>query len=158
VAVPEASLRVEARSDGNARLEGAFSLRGGGVDLVRASERVQVPTVAVEGTMSADREGLAVGVTSAQLGAGKLEGGSLRYGLKSGSLSAVSEFDLDIAQAMDATRRLLPADAGKSLAGIQPVSGRAQGQAKFELQRSGWNVAVDVRKSDSAIGIEGLPG
>jgi len=158
VALPEASVRLEGASDGKARLEGGFSVRAGNVDLLRATERVQVPGVAVDGTLAADSEEIAVGVTSAQLGAGRLGAGSARYRLKNGSVTAATEFDLDLAQIMDATRRLLPENAGESLAGIQPVSGRAQGQAKFDLGRSGWNALVDIRKSDSAIGMEGLPG
>ena len=158
IAVPEASVSLEARSDGKNRLEAAFKLDAGAVELLRSAERVALPGVAVGGTVSATGEELALRVTSARLGASRLADGNLRYSLKSNALATVADFDLDIAQAMDATRRLLTEDAGKELARFQPASGRAQGQAKFDLRGPVWSVRVDVRKSDSAIGVEGLPG
>jgi hypothetical protein len=158
VSVPDASLRVDARSDGKARLEADFDVRATTVDLARGPERVQFPEVAMAGKVSASGQEIGLRLTGAQLGASKLGEGTLNYALKNHSLSTASDFDLDLAQAMDATRRLLPEDAAKSLSGIQPVSGRAQGQAKFELARSGWRVGVDIRKSDSSVGLEGLPG
>jgi hypothetical protein len=58
---------------------------------------------------------------------------------------------------MNATGRLAPEEAGKALARFA-VSGRAQGQVKFEARRSGWSTLVDIRKSDSSVAMEGLPG
>jgi AsmA-like C-terminal region len=158
VEVPEASVRVDARSDGKTRIQADFDVRAATVEVLRASERARFPDVAVAGGVAADREEVALRLTGAQLGSSKLGEGSLHYGLKSASLSAVAEFDLDLAQAMDATRRLLPEEAAKSLAPIQLVSGRAQGQAKFEMRRSIWNALVDIRQSDASVGIEDLPG
>jgi hypothetical protein len=108
--------------------------------------------------ITANGEEIALRLTDAQLAASRLGEGNLRYGLKDGSLASTTDFDLDLAQVLDATRRLLPEDARKALAPFQPVSGRAQGQVKFEMRRSAWNTLVDIRKSDASVGIEGLPG
>ena len=158
VAVPEARLRVDARSDGKSRLEAEFDLRAATVEVVRAAERVRVPEVALGGKISANAGEIALRLDAVQLGSSKLADGSLSYGLKNRSLATGVDFDLDLAQAMDATRRLLPRETAKALAGIRPVSGRAQGRVKFELPRSGWRTVVDIRKSDGSVGIEGMPG
>jgi hypothetical protein len=158
VAVPEASLRVDARSDGKTRIQADFVVLATTAEVFRASERVRLPDVAIAGGVTANREEIALRLTRARLGASRLESGSLRYGLKSASLATIADFDLDLAQAMDATRRLLPEETVKSLAPIQTVSGRAQGQVKFEMRRSVWNTLVDIRKSDASVGLEGLPG
>jgi hypothetical protein len=157
VAVPEASLRVDARSDGKTRIQADFVVLATTAEVFRASERVRLPDVAIAGGVTANREEIALRLTRARLGASRLESGSLRYGLKSASLATIADFDLDLAQAMDATRRLLPEETVKSLAPIQTVSGRAQGQVKFEMRRSAWNTFVDIRKSDASVGIENLP-
>ena len=158
VAVPDAGLRLEARSDGRTRIESAFELRARSVDIVRSAGRVRIPEVALTGKVSAGGEEIVVSLASAQLGSSRLAGGSVRYGLKDRSLATSSDFDLELAQGMDVARRLVPAEAAKALERIQPVSGRAQGRVTFGMRRSAWNVLVDVRKSDSSIGIEGLPG
>jgi hypothetical protein len=158
VAIADASLRVDARSDGKSSLEADFELRSAGIDVQRSPERVQFPDVAVGGRVSANREEIAVRLSRAQLGPSKLEEGSVRYALKDGSLATTADFDLDLAQAMDATRRLLPEVTAKALAPIRSVSGRAQGQVKFEMRRSIWSTVVDIRQSDASVGIEGLPG
>ena len=157
VAVPEASVRLDARTDGKTRLESAFDVRAGSVEITRDAERVQIPDVVVLGKVSAGGGDLGVDVASAQLGASRLASGNVRYGLEGRSLAASAEFDLDLAQGLEATRRLVPEEAAKALERIQPVSGRAEGRAKFEMRRSAWSVAVDILKSDSAVGIEGLP-
>ncbi|HKW39198.1 MAG TPA: AsmA-like C-terminal region-containing protein [Burkholderiales bacterium] len=157
VAVPEASLRIDARSDGGSGLKADFELRAATVELLRAAERVRIPDVAAGGTVTASGEEIAVRVAGAQLGASRLSDASLRYALKGRSLASSADFDLDLTQTMDATRRMLPEDAAKSLAGIQSVAGRAQGRATFEADRS-WSALVDIRRSDSSLGIEGLPG
>jgi hypothetical protein len=156
VAVPEASLRVDARSDGKTRIQADFVVLATTAEVFRASARVRLPGVAIAGGVTATREEIALRLTRARLGASRFESGSLRYRLKDGSLASAADFDLDLAQAMDATRRLLPEETAKSLAPIQSVSGRAQGQVKFEMRRSIWNTLVDIRKSDASVGIEGL--
>jgi uncharacterized protein involved in outer membrane biogenesis len=158
VTLPGASLRVDARTDGKARLEADFDLRAENVELRRAEERVQLATVALSGKASAGAEEIAVQLASAQVGSSRLAGASLRYRLESGSLASTADFDLDVTQGIDAARRLVPESAAEALARFQPVAGRAQGQAKFELQRSRWSALFDIRKSDAAVGMEGLPG
>src|SRR5882672_4707254 len=158
VAVPEASLRVEGRTDGKSRLEGDFSLSAAAVELSRAQERVPLAGVEASGRLSASAEEVALRLGGATLGSTRLATGSLRYAPKSGSLETAADFDLDLSQGMDATRRLLPAETGKALERIRSVEGRAQGRVAFEMRRGAWSVRVDIAKSDSAVGIEGLPG
>lgn len=158
VALPAASLRARARTDGREKLECDFDLDAVSVEIVRAAASLQVPNVALAGKVSADSREIAVAVKNVQLGSSRLGAGSLRYPFKDGALSAVAEFDLDLAQAMDGARRLLADEAGEALAAIQLVTGRAQGRVKFETPRSGWNALVEIRKSDSSIAMEGLPG
>ncbi len=55
-------------------------------------------------------------------------------------------------------RRLLPEEAGAALAGLQPISGRARGRVQFNLEGSSWGALVEIRESDSSIGMEGIPG
>jgi hypothetical protein len=158
VAIPAADLRAQARTDGKEKLECDFDLGAASVEILRAAERLRIPNVALAGKVSADRREIAVTMKGVQLGSSRLGAGSLRYPLKDGALSAVAEFDLDLAQAMDGTRRLLAEEAGDALAAIQPVTGRAQGRVKFEMPRTGWNALVEIRKSDSSITVAGLPG
>jgi AsmA-like protein len=158
VALPATNLRARARTDGREKLECDFDLGAASVEIVRAAERLQIPNVALAGKVSADRREIAVTMKDVRFGSSRLGAGSLRYPFKNGALSALAEFDLDLAQAMDGTRRLLAEEAGEALAAIQPVTGRAQGQVKFEMPRSGWKVLVDIRKSDSSIAMEGVPG
>ena len=158
VTFPAASLRAEVRFDGKEKLECDFDLGAASVEIVRAAASLPVPNVALTGKVSADRREIAVTMKDVQVGSSRLGAGSVRYPFKDGALSAVAEFDLDLAQAMDGTRRLLANEAGEALAAIQPVTGRAQGQVKFEMPRSGWNALVEIRKSDSSITVEGLPG
>jgi hypothetical protein len=157
VALPEANLRVGARTDGKTALDGDLELRSPMVEIMREAARVQVADVAIVAKAAVRDKELAVSVASVQLGASRLASGNVRYGFENRALAVSTEFDLDLAQAMDATRRLVPEDAAKALERIQPVSGRAQGRAKFEM-RSAWNAVIDIEKSDSAVGIEGLPG
>src|SRR5262249_6129495 len=147
-----------ARTDGKSVLECDLDLRSPAVEIAREAERVRVENVAIVAKAAARSGELALNVTSAQLGASRLAGGNLRYGLEDHALAMSTEFDIDRAQGMDAARRLVPAEAAKALARIQPVSGRAQGRARFDMRRSAWNALIDIQKSDSAIGVEGLPG
>lgn len=157
VALPVANLRAQARTDGKATLECDFDLDAPSTEIVRGSERVQIP-MALGGKVQASGKEIAVRLTGARLGASRLAGGTARFALSDHSLSSVAEFDLDLAQAMDASRRLLADEAGGTLAAIQAVTGRAQGRVKFELPRSGWSALVEIGKSDASIAMAGLPG
>jgi hypothetical protein len=101
---------------------------------------------------------IAVQMKDARFGASRLAGGSLRYSLKEPSLAGLTEFDVDLAQAMDGVRRLLAKEAGEALAVIDPVAGRARGQVTVNVTRSGWNVLTALRQSDASVGIKGAPG
>jgi hypothetical protein len=158
VALPAANLRAQARTDGKEKLEGDFGLDAASVEIARAAARLQLPNVVLAGGVAAGRQEIAVQLKSARLGASRLGPGSLRYSLKDGALSTLTDFDLDLAQAMDGTRRLLEEEAGEALAAIQAITGRAQGQVKFEMLRSGWSTLVEIRKSDSSVAMKGLPG
>jgi hypothetical protein len=158
VAVPAVALRAQARADGKENLECDFDIAAASVEIRRAAERLQVPEVALSGRVSAKRREILVHVNKAQLGASRLAGGSLRYALKDDSVAALADFDLDLAQAMDGARRLVPDEAGKALETIQPVSGRARGRAKLSSGRSGWSAVVEIRESNSSIGVHGAPG
>jgi AsmA-like protein len=158
VALPAASLRAEARTDGKVKLECDFDLGAASVEILRAGERLQLPDVALAGRVAASAQEIAVRLKTARLGAGRLAEGSLRYSLKDKSLAGLAEFDLDLAQAMEGTRRLAAQEAGAALSIFDPVTGRARGQVKVNVKRSGWNVAIEIAQSDSSIGIKGAPG
>jgi hypothetical protein len=158
VALEGATLRAEGRSDGKSKLETRIELRARTVELLQGNERVQVPAVAVAARVAATAGEIAVELGRGDLGPTRLTGGSVRYALKTGSVASAADFDLDLSQALDATRRLLPGDSGKALARFEPVAGRVQGRARFDLGRSQWSAVVDIRKSDASVGMEGLPG
>ena len=88
----------------------------------------------------------------------KIEAGELRYSAKDGAISGHSGFDLDMAQGMDYTRRLVPATVREVLASFHPVTGRAHGRVKFAVGPPGWSVGVDIKKSDVAVQVRDLPG
>ncbi len=158
VAIPAASLRAEARTDGKAKLECDFDLGAASVEIRRAGERLQLPDVALAGRVGASAQEIAVQLKTVRLGASRLADASLRYSLKDKSLAGLAEFDLDLAQAMEGTRRLAAQEAGDALSIIDPVAGRARGGVKLSAKRSSWNVAAEIRESDSSIGIKGAPG
>jgi uncharacterized protein involved in outer membrane biogenesis len=158
VVLPAASLRAEARTDGKAKLECDFNLGAASVELRRAAERLQLPEVALAGGVVASAQEVAVRLKNAQLGSSRLGAGSLRYPFKGGALSALVEFDLDLAQAMEGARRLATQETGEALSTVDPVVGRAQGEVKVDAKRSGWSAHAEIRQSDATIGIKGAPG
>jgi hypothetical protein len=158
VHVRDLQLRVDARAEGRTRLEADFDVRAGEVEIVHGNERVRIQRVAMGGKAIAGDDGIEMRVAGAQLGASRLSGASLRYGLEEQAVATSADFDLDLAQGLDATRRLVPDEAAKALSPFHPVSGRAQGRVRFEMPGSAWSVTVDIARSDSSIGIEGLPG
>jgi uncharacterized protein involved in outer membrane biogenesis len=158
VAIPAASLSAELRTDGKTNLGCDFNLGAASVEIVRAGERMQVPDVALAGKVAAVGPEITGQLKNAQLGASRLEDGSLRYSMKDGSLSGLTDYDLDLAQALDGARRMLAKEAGEALATIEPVTGRARGQVRVSATRSGWNVRAEIRQSDSSVAIKGAPG
>jgi hypothetical protein len=158
VSLPAGSFSAQARTDGKEQLECDFDVGAPSVEIARAAGRMQVQDVALAGKVGVSRQEITVQLKNARLGAISLADGSLRYSLKDGSLSGLADYDLDLAQAMDGARRMLAEDAGEGLAAIDPVTGRARGQVKVDAKKSGWNMRVEIRQSDSSIGIKGAPG
>jgi len=158
VAVPVASARAQARTDGTASLECDFDLSTGPVDILRAAQRLQVPAIEVKGKFASGAEESVISLPEAQLGGSKLSSVSLRYSPKRDAASGNLEFDLDLAQGMDAARRLFPEEAGAALAAVESVAGHAQGRVKADFSRSGWNARAEILKSDSSVRVHQLPG
>jgi uncharacterized protein involved in outer membrane biogenesis len=157
-AVPAANLRAQARTDGTTSLECDFELRAGPVEILHAAQHLQVPDIQVKGKVAAGAEESAITLHEVRLGASTLAGASLRYSPKRGAASGNLEFDLDLAQGMDAARRLVPDQAGAVLAAFESVTGRAQGRVKLDFGRPGWNVRAEILKSDSSVQVRNLPG
>ena len=158
VALPIAQLRARASTDAKTSVECDFDLRAGAVEVLRAAERVRAPGVEVKGKVTAGAHETVLHLNDARFGASKLAGGTLRYSPKHGSVAGHVGYELDLAQGMDYTRRLVPEEAGAMLAQFQPVTGRAHGRVRLAFGHSGWSVGVDVRQSDVAVQIRDLPG
>ncbi len=157
-AVAAASLRAQARTDAQTALECDFNLGAAAVDVLRAADRVQVAGVEAKGKLTASAQEMEIRLEEVRLGASRLFGGKLRYEVEGGAISGGVDFDLDLAQGMDATQRLVPERAGAVLARLQPITGRAQGRVRLGSGRSGWSVGVDVLKSDSSMEVRDFPG
>jgi hypothetical protein len=133
VSTAEVRLRVEARTDARTSVECEIDARTDSVGITRAGERVDIPDVGVNGSARVGAQETIIGVNEIRLGGSRIADGELRFSTKDGALSGHTAFDLDIAQAMDYTRRLVPAPAREVLASLQPVTGRAQGRVKLTL-------------------------
>jgi hypothetical protein len=158
VEVSAANLRAQASYDASTSLECDFDVTAGEVDVLRATERVQVADAVLKGKVTADAREIAVGLDEVKLGASRLHGVKLRYAMKSSVLAGGAEFDLDLEQGMDYTRRLVPEKAGAVLAWFQPVTGRAQGSVKLDYGQPDWSVGVEIRRSDVSMQVRDLPG
>ena len=158
VAVPAADLSAQVRTDGREKLECDFDLGAQSVEIVRASQRMQIPDVALAGTVATGGGTVTLRLKTARLGPSGLAEGSLRYSTKERSLSLLAGFDLDLAQAMDGVRRMLAKEAGEALAEIDPVAGRAAGSVTVNAGKSGWKVRAEIERSDACVGIRDLPG
>jgi uncharacterized protein involved in outer membrane biogenesis len=66
-------------------------------------------------------------------------------------------FDLDLAQALELTRGLLPEGKKSSLAVIQSIGGRAQGNTRFAFGRKDWSARVEILKSDASVQLRDAP-
>lgn len=158
VSMAEVRLRAEARTDARTSLDCEFDARTDSVSIARAGERLHIPDVGVKGTVRASEQETFIGLDEVRLGGSTLTAGELRISAKDGAISGHSGYDLDLAQGMEYTRRLIPAQAREVLSSFHPVTGRAQGRVKLVLGPSGWRVGVDVRKSDAAVQVRDLPG
>jgi len=85
-----------------------------------------------------------------------LAAGSLSYSPKRDSFASVRGIHLDLAQALDASRRLIPEAAAKSLAVLQSITGRAQGRAEVRHATIGWSARSTSGNRIPLFGIEGL--
>jgi uncharacterized protein involved in outer membrane biogenesis len=158
VSMAPVRLRVEARTDAKTSLNCDFEAGTDSVSIARAGERVDIPKVAIKGAVRVGADETVVGVEKVQLGDSRLAAGELRLSAKDGVVTGQSDYDLDIGQGMDYTRRLVPIPVREVLASLQPVTGRAQGRVRLALRPSGWSVGVEVRKSDVAVQVRDLPG
>jgi len=158
IAVPSATLLAQGRTDAKTSLECDFDLRAASVEILSATERVQVPGVVVKGKVAASAQESVIHLSHAELGSSKLAGGTLRYSPGNKAIAGSLAFDLDLAQVLEGTRRLVPEKAGAVLAGFQPVTGRAEGRLKLAFGHAGWSVGADILKSDSSVQMRGLPG
>ena len=158
VSVGAVRLRAEARTDAKTSLDCEIEAATDSVGFVLAGERVHVPDVRVKGSARIGAQEILIGVNEVRLGGSRIEAGELRYSAKDNAVSGHSGFDLDMAQGMDYTRRLVPAPVREVLASFQPVTGRAQGRVNLALGPPGWSVGVDVSKSDGAVQVRDLPG
>jgi hypothetical protein len=151
-------LRVEARTDARTSVECEIDARTDSVGITHAGERVDIPDVGVKGSAKVGAQVAIIAVNEIRLGGSRIGDGELRFSATDGALSGHMAYDLDIAQAMDYTRRLVPAPTREVLASLQQVTGRAQGNVKLDLGQPNWSVGVDVRQSDVAVRIRDLPG
>lgn len=158
VSMAEVRLRVDARTDARTSVVCELDARTDSVSIARAGERVDIPGVGVKGSVKVGAQETIIGVDEVRLGGSRLMAGELRLSEKDGAISGHSDYDLDVAQAMDYTRRLVPAATREVLASLQPVTGRAQGRVRLAVGQPGWTVGVDVQKSDVAVQIRDLPG
>ncbi|MGH8649223.1 MAG: hypothetical protein ACREUP_07935, partial [Burkholderiales bacterium] len=152
------SLRARTAPNAKTLLECEIEASTDSVGIARAGERVNVPDVRVKGSVSIGAQETRIGVNEVRLGGSRLASGELRFTAKDGAVSGHSDYDLDLAQGMEYTRRLVPEPVREGLASIQSVTGRAQGRVKLALGKSGWSVGVDVQKSDVAVQVRDLPG
>jgi uncharacterized protein involved in outer membrane biogenesis len=158
VTVPRANFSAQAHTDGRKSVECQLAASAGLVELARAAERVQVRDIAVKGKVVADSNEIAIHLGDTRLGPSRLSGGMLRYSPKSGVIAGHAGYDIELAQGMDYTRRLVPEKTGAMLAWFHPVTGRAQGHVKLAVGHSDWSVGVDILKSDASVQIRDLPG
>lgn len=158
VEVPAVNLRVQASYDATTLLECDFDVTARAVDVWQAEEHVRMADTGLKGKVTADAQEIAVGLEEVRLGASRLHRVKLRYEMKSSALAGGAEFDLDLKQGMDYTRRLVPEEAGAVLAQFHPVIGRAHGSVKLDLGRPNWSVGVDIHKSNVTVQVRDLPG
>ena len=158
VSMAEVRLEAEARTDARTTVECEFDVRTDSVAIERTGERVDIPDVGVKGSVRIGAQEILVGVNEVRLGGSKIEAGELRYSAMDNAISGHSGFDLDLPQAMEYTRRLVPAPVRTVLASFQPVTGRAQGRVRFAIGPPGWSVGVDISRSSVAVRVRDLPG
>lgn len=150
-------LRLDARTDARTSVECEIDARADSVSIARADRRLDIPDVGVKGSVKVGAQDTIIGVNEVRLGGTRFMAGELRYSAKDGAISGHSGFDLDVAQGMDFTRRLVSEPVREVIAWFKPVTGRAQGSVKLAVGPPGWSVGVDVSKSDVAVQYRDFP-
>jgi len=158
VSLAEVRLRTEARTDAKTGVEFEFDASTDSVGIARAGERLDIPDVGVRGSVRIGAQESLIGLSEVRMGGIRLTAGELRYSAKEGALSGHSGYDLDIARGMEYARRLAPATAREVLDWFQPITGRAQGRVRLAFGRAGWNVGVNIDKSDVGVQVRDFPG
>jgi uncharacterized protein involved in outer membrane biogenesis len=158
VSMADVRLRLEARTDARTSLECEIDARTDSLGIAHAGERVDIPDVGVKGSVKVGAQETVIGVNEIRLGGSRLMAGEARLSAKDGAVSGHSDYDLDLEQGMDYTRRLLPADQRAVLAPLRRVTGRAQGRVTLALAPPDWRVGVDVHRSDAAVEISDFAG
>jgi len=154
---------VTGRAQGSVKLDLGQPDWSVGVDIRKSDVSVQVrdlpgPMRLAGGAVEIDRRAVTIDRVALSIPAGQVLLSKLRYSLKDGTTAGSAGFDLDLANAFELVRRLLPEENREALADIQSVTGRAQGNAKFAVGGDHWSAGVDVLKSDSSMQVRQLPG
>ncbi|HEY6240312.1 MAG TPA: AsmA-like C-terminal domain-containing protein, partial [Burkholderiales bacterium] len=158
IAVPAASLRAQVRTDGKTSLDCSFDTNVASMEILRAGQRVRLNGIAIKGEAAAGADEITLRLSDTQLGASRLSGGELRYSQKTDEASGSAGFELDLVQAMDAVRRLLPQEDRAALELIQSVAGRVRGNSKISIGRKDWSAGIDILTSTASVQVRNLPG
>jgi hypothetical protein len=90
--------------------------------------------------------------------AGQINLSALHYSFKDGSAEGGAEFDLGLPESLELVRRALPEEDRNALAVLESASGRMHGTTKLAFAQKGWNVGVEIVKSDAQVQVRNLPG
>jgi hypothetical protein len=134
-----------------------------GVDIRNSDVSVQVrdlpgPVRLAGGTVEIDRGAVTIDRAALSMPAGQVQLSKLRYSFREGTTTGSAGFDLDLANALELVRHLMPEENRAALADIQSVTGRARGNAKIAVSGERWSAGVDVLKSDASMQMRQLPG
>ncbi|HYL19414.1 MAG TPA: AsmA-like C-terminal domain-containing protein [Burkholderiales bacterium] len=94
---------------------------------------------------------------TAGLGGSRVSAGSVDYGIESGRVNGKADFDLDLTQALEITRNILPKEQRAALEAIESLRGRVHGVATAVLAGSQWSAEVAIVRSDSMARVRGVP-
>jgi len=148
---------------GRIKLAGSTSEPHVGVRVAKSDAAVQVkglpgPVRLEKAAVEADPRIVKAEDTALSMPAGRLLLTSLRYTLKDCATAAAADFDLDLPQTLALVRGVLPEESRASLDSIESLDGRARGNVKLALAKSGWNVVGEIVHSDAKVQVRGLPG
>jgi hypothetical protein len=92
-----------------------------------------------------------------RLAGGRLSDGSLRYAVDAGDTQMAVGYDLDLAQTLELTRRLLPDAQRAALDALRSARGRAQGRVDLAFGAKSWQTDVAVLRSDAVFVLRDVP-